>query len=188
MIAADGTSIIAPIGMSSGTSMPFASTSSRAVFTSSRTRRNSSTLETIGTRIRRSPRVRGGEQGPQLRHEHLGAREAKADAAQAEDRVELLGADEVARALLAAEVVRPDHDGTGREPLDDLPVDGRLLLLGRELDALLREVQELGAEKPDAVGSVAHDVRDLARELDVRADSIGDSVGRERAAPIPPAP
>src|ERR1035438_8158102 len=55
VIAAEGTSIIAPSGMSSGTAMPRSSTSSRAFFRTIRTRRISSTPETIGTRRRRLP-------------------------------------------------------------------------------------------------------------------------------------
>ena len=73
--------------------------------------------------------------------------------------------------------------GRGASRCDDLPVDGRLLLLGRELDAFLREVEELGAEEPDPVGAVPTTSRDLARELDVRADLDRRAVGRVRAAP-----
>ena len=121
---------------------------------------------------------RRGEQSAQLCRKHLGPREAEPHAPKAEDRVRLVGADQVTGPLLSAEIVRSDDDRARREPLDDLAVGGRLLLLGRKLDSLLRQIQKLRPEQADTVGAVFENVADLARELDVRAHGHFGAVPR----------
>src|ERR1017187_5461683 len=90
----------------------------------------------------------------------------------------------MAGAFLPAEVVRPDHDWAGREPLEDFSVRERLLFFGRELVALLGKVEKLRPEEADPVGPVFQNVADFVQELDVRAHEDLGAVVRARDAVV----
>ncbi len=67
--------------------------------------------------------------------------------------------------LVRTEVEGADGDGQTVHVLHHLAVGFELFVLGRQVAAI--QVQELGAEQSDAVGTVLHGAGNVVRQLDV---------------------
>src|SRR5206468_7593627 len=94
----------------------------------------------------------GAESGPELRLEQLRLLEREPYAPDAQERVRLRPLWEVGEGLVRADVQRPQNQRAALEPLRNEGVRLVLLVLARHRVAV--EKQELGAEKPDALGPV----------------------------------
>ncbi len=86
--------------------------------------------------------------------------------------------DERRRKLVAAEIIRADHDGESAERRTDAAVVLRLLVLGGHCRAAGH--QELGAQEPDAFRAVTYCDLHLFREIDVALQRDRSAVRRKR--------
>ena len=117
------------------------------------------------------------DDGAQLLGEQFGLFEAEADAAAAEERVGFGAAGQVWKVLVAADVERPDGEPAAIEGVGDGQVAGELFVLAGRVAPV--EEEELGAQQPDAVGTVADRRADVVGRGDVGGDLDADTVGRD---------
>ena len=113
------------------------------------------------------PSASGPHQRPQLSAEKLRLPQTETNATQAQDRVVLWVAQQLARQLLPTQVVRSHRDRLPRESLQELAVRLDLLILVRQHGARLHE-QELGPEQADSPGPAGFGGGDLVEQVDVR--------------------
>ncbi len=119
----------------------------------------------------------GAQQRAQLHLEDLGLVEAHPDGAPAEERIGFVRKSADGE-LVAADVVRADHDRMRGEGVQHLDVRGELLVLVRHCRAT--DHQELGPHQPDALGAAGGAGRRFVGHVDVRPQGDAHAVGGDR--------
>ena len=175
----------------SGVSMPRAA-SSAARLVEQRLRRSHLVQRRHERKHDAQRAVRGrAQQRPQLRLEDGRLREAEPDAAQPGVTAALVVGEppgverrvhQRPRELPLVDVERADRHRPRRHPLDELPVDVVLLVLGRHVRRAADE-HELRSIEPDAFGAGVERRGDVVGPLDVRLQDDADAVRWSRAGP-----
>ena len=118
------------------------------------------------------------QDGPELRHEEVGTREAVSDPTPAEKRIGLALRGPVRPELVAPDVERPDHDGRRGHGRRDAPV--RLVLLVLRWEIVAGDEQVLRSEQADSARPPVPCSLGLGRKLYVRGKVDRPPVERVR--------